>query len=125
MSIRILCIVFPALILVSGCRQQARPTDDTPVTRGEAVFEEAGSCSLCHAIHDDTVIVGPSLKGIASRAAQREQGISAQAYLRESIVTPDQYLVPGFQAGLMPQTYSERLTQGQIDDLVAYLMALK
>jgi hypothetical protein len=56
---------------------------------------------------------------------QRERGVSAQAYIRESIVTPDRYLVPGFQAGLMPQTYNERLTQGQTDDLVAYLMTSK
>jgi nitric oxide reductase subunit C len=122
---RMLCVVSTALILMSGCRPQAPQLDDTPVTRGEAVFKGVGACSLCHAIRDDTVLVGPSLKGIASRAAQRERGVSAQAYIQESIVTPDRYLVPGFQAGLMPQTYNERLSQGQIDDLVAYLMTLK
>jgi len=122
---RIVLVTLIAFVLMSGCSQQSPMPDDPAAARGEALFKGMGACNTCHDVTDGTVIVGPSLRGIASRAAQREPGVSAQAYIEESIVAPNKFIVPGFQAGLMPQTYAERLTKDQIVDLVAYLMTLK
>lgn len=42
-------------------------------------------------------------------------------YLVESIVLPNAYIVPDYQAGLMPTFYGSRLDVQQMADLIAYL----
>jgi cytochrome c len=69
-------------------------------------------------------LVGPSLGGIANVAGQMVSGQSAEEYLHESIVSPDAYVVEGFQSGIMPSNYGTQLSEQQINDLVAYLMTL-
>ena len=51
--------------------------------------------------------------------------MSAEDYLRQSIVDPDAYVVEGFPSGLMVPNLEDSLTEAQIDDLVAFLMTLK
>jgi cytochrome c2 len=46
------------------------------------------------------------------------------AYLHTSIVDPSAYIVPGFVAGLMPETYADIFTEEEINNLVAYLLTL-
>jgi nitric oxide reductase subunit C len=92
--------------------------------RGQQIFTGIAGCNACHDVQAGVQIVGPTLKGIASRAAQRQPGVAADVYLRESILNPNKYLVPGFAQGLMPQTFSNTLSAGQINDLIAYLMTL-
>lgn len=94
-------------------------------TRGQALFQGAGACSACHDVANGVTIVGPSLKGVASRAGSREPGKSAADYLHESIVSPNAFIVPGFQPNIMPQTFTQTLSTQQINDLVAYLLTLK
>lgn len=108
-----------------------------PVERGQAVFNGAGACASCHALASGAVLVGPSLAGVASRAGERVAdpsytgaADSGDAYLRESILAPSRYLVPGerFAAGgrsFMPDNYGQTLEPGQIDDLVAFLATLR
>ena len=81
-------------------------------------------CRLCHSLEPGVRLVGPSLYGIGTTAAQRVPGLSAEEYLYQSIVEPDAYVVPGFQAGMMPPDARERLTEEQIQDLVAFLLTL-
>jgi len=71
------------------------------------------------------VLVGPSLAGVATRAQTRVPGLSAEAYLRQSILDPNAYVVEGFAEGQMLTNLGEILTPGQVDDLVAYLLALE
>ncbi|HVO43280.1 MAG TPA: c-type cytochrome [Aggregatilineales bacterium] len=92
----------------------------------------APACSTCHYTDHDEVKVGPSLMGVASRAASRVPGQDAYTYLRTSILEPNAYIVQDpshvFGAGgqsLMYQTYAKDLTPSQIDDLLAYLLTLK
>lgn len=92
---------------------------------GKGVFSGVAACASCHDIANGVTIVGPTLKGIASRAGKRVAGTSAEVYLRESIVSPTRYVVSGFQSGLMPQNFRQLLSPKQIDDLVAYLITLK
>ncbi len=92
---------------------------------GKTIFSSLAPCSTCHDVSQGIVMVGPSLKGVASRAGSRKPGMSAEDYLRESILTPNAFVVPNFAPGLMPQNFAQMLTPQQINDLIAYLMTLK
>ncbi|MFM8321304.1 MAG: c-type cytochrome, partial [Chloroflexota bacterium] len=83
------------------------------------------SCRICHSLEPDQRLVGPSFAGVAGRAGQRVPGLSAEAYLRQSILEPDAYVVDGYPQGQMVQNLDEILTEQQIADLVAFLMTLK
>ena len=77
----------------------------------------------------------PNLGNIATEAARivrsREyhgKAKTAAEYIRESIVNPNAYIVPGASyrtadgQSLMPKDFGTTLTGAQIDDLVAYLL---
>jgi ferredoxin len=97
---------------------------------GEKLYNESSlgtntSCRICHSLEPDENLVGPSFFGIASRAAIRIPGVSAEEYLRQSIHDPDAYVVEGYPSGLMVPNLEDTLTEAQIDDLVAFLMTLE
>ncbi len=106
----------------SGSTANLKPGD--PVN-GKKLFNSKGICFTCHDPNTTNVIVGPSLKGVATRAMTRKPGMSASDYLHESILKPNAFIVPGFPAGLMPQNFAQVLTPQEIEDLVAYLLTLK
>ena len=96
-----------------------------PVARGKQVYMSAG-CAGCHLIEGvSNGVVGPNLTKIGEVAATRKDGVSAEEYIRESILNPNAFVVETFQPNLMPQTYSQQLDNKQLDDLVAFLLAQK
>lgn len=82
-------------------------------------------CARCHETGVDSVIVGPSLMGIATRASERVPGMDARAYIAQSILEPSAYMVEGFPDGLMPRELAEELTKEDVEAVVAYLLTLK
>src|SRR5262245_13794381 len=62
---------------------------------GPQLFSGSG-CAACHSLAANQRIVGPSLLGIATRAATRKTGYSATLYLYESIAYPRAFVVSGF-----------------------------
>lgn len=138
----------PRPILVSGGLAGAavgagRPVREEshsaePVSLGEAVFNRPEmACVACHALQPGVTLAGPSLAGIGTRAEEivasaeyTGAATDAEGYIRESIVDPSVYLVPGanFSAGgvsFMPTDYGTRLSEEEIDHLVAYLLSLR
>ncbi len=98
------------------------------VAMGKELFNQNplgtnAGCITCHSLEPGVQLVGPSLAGMATTAAERVEGMSAEEYIRQSIVDPNAYTVEGFPEGLMP-AYSD-LSPEQIDALVAFLMTLK
>lgn len=79
--------------------------------KGQELFESNG-CNGCHSIEDDSVLVGPSLKGIS---ATRDA-----TYLIDAIATPDKDVPEGFSAGVMPPF---TLSDSDMKELVKYLKA--
>ncbi len=84
------------------------PPDD-PILIGENLLSNnVYPCSGCHLLDslNWTGVTGPTLNGIGSRAGDRAtasgQG-SAEAYLAHSMRQPNDYIVPGFAPGIMPQ----------------------
>jgi coenzyme F420-reducing hydrogenase delta subunit/cytochrome c2 len=91
---------------------------------GGAANTRAG-CAVCHSLEPEISVVGPSLAGVAERAGTRVPGLSAEDYLRQSILTPDTYVVEGYSTGLMPANYAEILDEQQVKDVLAFLATLK
>lgn len=102
------------------------PVDEsTPEGRGQAVFVQAG-CNACHTISGiSSGIVGPALDGLAARAGQTVSGLTAEEYIRQSIMEPSAHVVEGFADDVMPQTFGTTLSEEQINDLVAFLLTLQ
>ncbi len=59
---------------------------DTLVGMGETLVRTKGGCLLCHKITEQGNNRGPDLRGVGGRAAVQKPGMSAEAYLMESLV---------------------------------------
>lgn len=125
-------VTFIGFVLVlSGCATSppmaASAAGD--VERGAQLFAqgqgEIPPCSTCH----QTVTgqfgfsTGPNLDGIGERAETQMDGLGAEAYLRQSILEPERYIVSGYRDIMYPD-YSAHLTEQNIQDLIAYLLTL-
>ena len=121
----VLCSILVA-ILLAACSTASdvppTPTLDVNQQQGQGVYKLR--CAQCHALTPDTIVIGPSLAGIATRAATRMDGYDAPAYLEHSILFPKDYIVEGF-TDTMPTNFGKDLTSEELDALVAYLMTLK
>lgn len=118
----------------------ARPLtgNENPIALGERVFRSASpACNACHSVAPNANMAGPTLHGLATRAAQvisspdyKGKAKDVEGYIRESVLEPSAHVVPGamYSAGgtsFMPNTYGKSLTKEQTDQLVAYLSSLK
>lgn len=119
------------VLLLSGCAVSSPMS--TPITgdveRGAQIFAqgrgEIPPCSTCHqtVTGQFSFSVGPNLDGIGERAGRQVDGLGAEAYLRQSILEPERYLVSGYRDIMYPD-YSTDFTEQDIRDLIAYLLAL-
>jgi cytochrome c oxidase subunit 2 len=82
---------------------------------GAQLFASQG-CGSCHTLADagTTGAIGPNLD-------ESLQGKDA-AFIEESIADPDAAIAEGYQPGVMPPDFGERLTDEQLDGLVEYLV---
>lgn len=81
-------------------------------------------CTACHALEEGANVVGPSWFNMGAIAATRVPNESAALYLYHSIVDPNQHVVEGFLPNLMPQSYSEQLSEQDLADVIQYLLTL-
>lgn len=101
---------------------ETRPDDQ--VLYGLVMFRRRG-CVSCHAVSGiSSGTAGPSLDGLALRAADRIVDYSAEEYIRESIISPGAYVVPGFASGVMPQSFNATLDFEELDALITFLLSL-
>ena len=77
--------------------------------KGQAVYEDNG-CNGCHSIDDDSILVGPSLKGISSKHDAN--------YLMDAIKTPNKNVPAGFTPDIMPPF---KLSDADLKELVKYI----
>jgi cytochrome c2 len=103
-------------------------TTDTPATAktGEEVFA-GGICITCHKVAGvaTTVgVLGPELTNIGTVAVSRVSGLSAEAYIRQSIEEPAAYIVDTYQA-LMPAGLEDTISPEEYELLIGYLVGLK
>ena len=133
---RALPLFFVCLVAACGATSQAsEPAQsqiEAEVPPGAAIFETNG-CVACHALEagPDAPEIGPPLEGLATRTsttikspAYTGQADSVEAYIRESIVDPEAYVVEGFTP-LMPKTFQSTLSKADLTALVEFLVTLK
>ena len=115
-----------AATLLAACSAKATPAPTPTLTlfeqQGRAVFNLR--CAQCHALVPDTIVIGPSLAGIATRAEIRMEGYDAPAYIEHSILYPKDYIVDGFP-DTMPTNFAKELTSEELNAVVAFLMTMK
>lgn len=99
------------------------------VAQGQALFTGKGGCLACHTIEGLTAgLVGPDLTHIGAGAAGRKPGLSARAYIDESIRQPEAFVASGVERaipGLMTSALTASLSDSEVDALVEFLLAQK
>lgn len=133
-------LVFALILLLAACGgggSDAAESGEGSSSVGDAAHGEelynqvtigsasAPGCVTCHSLEPGVVLVGPSHAGVATRATTYVEGMSAEDYLRESIMEPDAHVVEGFTPGVMYQNYATELKASDVNDLIAYLLTLK
>ena len=124
MKYKIPLFVLAAIVLAACSTTSTTPTPtlDAVQQTGQAVYNLR--CAQCHALAPDTVVIGPSMAGVATRAETRVDGYDAEAYIERSILVPGDYVVDGF-TNTMPTNFGKELTSEELTGVVAYLMTLK
>ena len=92
---------------------------------GQELLRGKGGCLVCHKDSETGNVRGPDLRQAAGGAANRKPGMDAEAYLLESLRTPEAFLVPGYP-NMMPSALKPpaNLTPAEVKAVVAYLQIL-
>ena len=123
------------LLVVAACGDgQADTTAQAAAVgdpeRGRQIWDDgadtvlSGGCSTCHSLDGSEKVASsraPTFQGISEQAGDRVPGLSAEEYLRESIVDPAAYIVEGY-SDFMPKGFRILLSEEDIDNLVAFLL---
>jgi cytochrome c oxidase subunit 2 len=93
----------------------AAPSKAQLAALGKQTFTGQGGCGACHTLADagTTGTAGPNL-GVVLKGKDA-------TFIRTSIVNPNAFITPGYQANVMPQSFGQSLSPQQLDGLVAYL----
>jgi mono/diheme cytochrome c family protein len=88
---------------------------------GEALFK-AKTCVACHSL-DGSRLVGPSFKGAFGRTEKTNLGdvVVDEAYLKESMLTPQAKIVEGFPPAMPPM----QLDDIEVQSLILFIKAQK
>jgi cytochrome c oxidase subunit 2 len=93
----------------------------TATSGGLAVFQSSG-CASCHTFKPASATgkIGPDLDNLKESAAKAGQADVA-GFVKQSIVDPNAYIAPGFQANIMPGNFAQQIPSPKLDQLVQYL----
>ena len=143
----LLVTIYPFPTRAAMTPQRSRPPYmEIEVTSSEAGGEEPSvsaedmpaaellvnnGCGGCHAIQGVegmAGVVGPDLSQIGANAAQRLEdpaytgsATTVEAYIHESIVQSDLFVVEDYPAGVMPLTFADTLSPEELDIMVNFL----
>lgn len=92
----------------------------------QTIFTEL-ACAGCHILTEPQTDasrgpIGPNMGNLHENAPNRVEGQDAETYVRNSIIDPNAFVVPGYQPNLMPAGLADRMTPEEFDALVAWLL---
>ena len=116
------------------------PTPEVPGGGGTGAAAIAGQiisskgCAACHTIQSLPFArgtVGPNLSNLGNEAGNMKPGMSAKDYIRESILQPNAFIVPGFPSpspmppfSVGPTSGGTVFTEDELNTLIDYLASL-
>ena len=94
------------------------------IKAGEEIYKTKGTCEICHRIGQKGTRA-PDLAGVGGRAAKTKPGMSAKAYIIESLTHPQAYVVEGYPP-IMPAVDKPpiALNRSEVWALTAFLESL-
>ena len=94
------------------------------IKAGEEIYKTKGTCEICHRIGQKGTRA-PDLAGVGARAAKMKPGMTAKAYLIESLIQPQAYVVEGYPP-IMPAVDKPpiALNRSEVWALTAFLESL-
>src|SRR5690606_22121840 len=103
------------------------PAEEEAAARDPQTIFTQLACAGCHILTEpqtDTIrgAIGPNMGNLHENAPNRVPGQDAETYVRNSILDPNAFVVPGYQAGTMPPGLADRMTPEEFDALVAWLL---
>ena len=114
---RLLIVLCAAIGLVLAACEEPPATE--PIARGRQLYRKL-DCGRCHHIEGQGGRLGPDLSHIGTVAATRQAGRSAEEHIRQSVLDPGAYIVPGYN-DVMPRGLALGLSARDLDALVQYL----
>ena len=93
------------------------------IKAGEEIYKTKGTCEICHRIGQKGTRA-PDLAGVGARAAKMKPGMTAKAYLLESLIQPQAFVVEGYPP-IMPAVDKPpiALNRSEVWALIAFLEA--
>jgi cytochrome c oxidase subunit 2 len=117
-----------AVTATSPTSQTTQSGGALPIVSGKAIFSGVAGCSGCHtlAAAGATATVGPNLdvrlrSDCAGAASKKLRGPTLADCIRTAITHPYAFIPSGFQSGIMPSNFSQRLSSSQVLALVSFL----
>jgi mono/diheme cytochrome c family protein len=102
--------------------EAAAPSSEETLT-DPTVILTTHRCTRCHSLEPGEVGVGPPLDEASLKKTAADRGMTAEAYIMESIVDPAAFEKEGFPSGVMPNDFGTELTAGQLQALVNHLVS--
>ncbi|MBX3081785.1 MAG: c-type cytochrome [Anaerolineae bacterium] len=97
---------------------------------GQTAYTNRG-CAGCHLNEGGAAYSVAPTQGTYTRIVDvrlkdaPNAGLTPEQYIAESILYPNQYVVPGGTAGLMPQTFGDQLGLTELKNIIAFLESQK
>lgn len=107
-------------------QEQTAPSTLSPADAGAQIAQNQG-CTGCHSL-DGSTLVGPSWQGLFGSEVTLADGttvVADEAYIRDAIVNPNDQIVQGFPANVMPQDFGDKLSDEDINNLIEYIKTLQ
>jgi mono/diheme cytochrome c family protein len=92
--------------------------------RGEQLTLLNG-CIGCHSLDGSQQLTGPSWVNLANVAITRVEGQSPGLYLYDSVVHPNDYILEGYPANIMPATFGDTLSDQELADMLAFMLTFR
>lgn len=105
----------------------ATPAAETTGPRAPQELFVSMACSGCHDLSQEQTEsnrgpIAPYFGNLYQTAGDRVAGQDAATYVHNSIVNPNEFVNPGYVAGIMPQNFGEQMSEEEIQGLVNWLL---